>query len=31
MTLIEIAPVQVDLTLEEIIADLAYPYSGERT
>ena len=31
MTLIEIAPVQVDLTLDEIMADLVYPYAADRS
>jgi len=30
MTAIEIAPVVVDVTLDEIIADLSYPWAGER-
>lgn len=30
MTLIELTPVEVEVTLDEIIADLSYPWSGER-
>lgn len=29
MTLIELTPVIVDVTLDEIIADLSYPWAGE--
>ncbi len=30
MTLIELGPIEVDVTLDEIIADLSYPWAAGR-